>query len=70
MELNERIHMLMDWLFGFDLKRTNEVAIEVAEEMKVMNPCIDWDCIDSTEFTDIALKALDEVMVRSPGLFL
>ena len=70
MELNKRVHALMDWLFGFDLERTNEVAIEVAEEMNIMRPGVDWDHMDGTEFTDIASKALDKVRDKNPWLFL
>lgn len=70
MELAERTKALLDYLFGFDLKRCNEVAVEVAEEMNVMRPGVDWDHMDGTEFTDIASKALGTVRARDPWLFL
>lgn len=60
----------MNYLFGFDLKRCNEVAIEVAEEMNVMRPGIDWDHMDGNEFFDLAHKALHIVEVKNPQLFL
>lgn len=69
MELNIRVKALMDWLFGFDLKRANEVAVEVAEEMNVMRPGIDWDHMDGREFTSLASKALNKVRDRNPWLF-
>lgn len=70
MELNERVKALMDWLFGFDLKRANEVTVEVAEEMNVMRPGTDWDHMDGREFTSLASEALDRVRDKCPGLFL
>ena len=69
MELNIRTKALLDYLFGFDLKRCNEVAIEVAEEMNVMRPGVDWDHMDGREFSSLASKALDKVRDRCPGLF-
>ena len=70
MELNIRVHALMDWLFGFDLKRCEEVTVEVAEEMNVMRPDADWDHMDGIEFTDLAHEALNRVRNKSPWLFL
>ena len=70
MELNIRVHALMDWLFGFDLKRANEVAIEVAEEMNTMRPGIDWDHMDGREFVPLAHEALNRVRNKCPDLFL
>lgn len=69
MELNIRVHALMDWLFGFDLKRIDEVTVEVAEEMDVMVPDADWDHMDGIEFTDLAHRALNRVRNKCPGLF-
>lgn len=69
MELNIRVKALMDWLFGFDLKRVNEVAVEVAEEINVMRPGTDWDHMDGIEFTDLAHEALNRVRDRCPELF-
>ena len=69
MELAERTKALMDYLFGFDLKRCNEVAIEVAEEMNIMKPGVDWDHMDGREFISLASDALDTVRDRCPDLF-
>lgn len=69
MELHIRTKALMDWLYGFDLKRSNEVAIEVAEEMNIMRPNTDWDHMDGNEFTNLTHKALDKVKNKSPELF-
>lgn len=70
MELHIRTKALMDWLFGFDLKRSNEVAIEVAEEMNTMNPGTDWDHIGGDEFVSLASKALNKIMTKDPELFI
>ena len=69
MELNIRTKALLDYLFGFDLKRCNEVAVEVAEEMNIMKPGVDWDHMDGREFTSLASEALGKVRDRCPGLF-
>ncbi len=70
MELNIRTKALLDYLFGFDLKRCNEVAIEVAEEMNIMKPGVDWDHMDGSKFFSLASEALDKVRDRDPWLFL
>ena len=69
MELNIRVHALIDWLFGFDLKRIDEVTVEVAEEMDVMVPGADWDHMDGIEFIDLAHRALNRVRNTCPDLF-
>ena len=69
MELAERTKALFDYLFSFDLKNVNEVAVEVAEEMNVMRPGVDWDHMDGREFTSLASEALDKVRERYRGLF-
>lgn len=70
MELAERTKALMDYLFGFDLKRCNEVAVEVAEEMNSMAPGVNWDRVDGSAFFSIASEALKKVQDRNPWLFL
>lgn len=70
MELNIRVKALMDWFFGFDLKRASEVAVRVAEEMDAMIPGADWDHMDGTIFVDHARTALHKIMEEDPYLFI
>ena len=70
MELAERTEALMNWLFGFDLKRAKEIAIEMADEMNGMWPGSDWDHMDGTTFTDHAKQAYGIVRMKNPWLFL